>query len=86
MTSRPAALLDLDGKPSPDTLLAACETLGVRPDEAVLVGDAPWDAMAARQVGMRAVGVRCGGFGDDALRDAGVERIVDAPGDLIGQL
>lgn len=75
-----------DSKPSPDTILGACGELGVTPDQAVIVGDAPWDAIAARRVGVRAIGVRCGGFGDDVLREAGVERIVDNPRGLIGQL
>lgn len=75
-----------DSKPSPDVLLAACGQLGVGPDEAMLVGDAPWDAMAAERVGIRPIGVRCGGFGDDSLRAAGCRRLVDDPGELIGQL
>ncbi len=75
-----------DSKPSPETLVAACGQLGVTPDRAVLVGDSPWDAIAARRTGVRPIGVRCGGFGDEVLREAGVVRIVDHPRALIGQL
>ena len=73
-------------KPAPDLLFAACELIGADPAHAVLVGDAPWDARAAVRAGMRSIAVRCGGFADATLRDAGAGQIVDAPRDLIGQL
>ena len=73
-------------KPAPDLLLAACEKLGVEPGGATFVGDSPWDGEAARRLGMRFIGVRCGGFGDEALREGGAFDIVDAPRDLIGRL
>jgi HAD superfamily hydrolase (TIGR01549 family) len=75
-----------DSKPSPDILLAACDQIDTTPDRAVLVGDAPWDAVAARRIGMLSIAVRCGGFGDDLLRESGFSRIVDDPRGLIGQL
>jgi HAD superfamily hydrolase (TIGR01509 family) len=77
---------DHDSKPSPDTLIAACGQIGTTPDRAVLVGDAPWDAVAARRIGMLSIAVRCGGFGDALLRESGFSRIVDDPRGLIGQL
>jgi phosphoglycolate phosphatase-like HAD superfamily hydrolase len=51
-----------------------------------MVGDAPWDATAALAIGMEAVAVRCGGFSDTVLREAGARRIADDPAGLIGQL
>ncbi|MTV24948.1 HAD family hydrolase [Nitriliruptoraceae bacterium ZYF776] len=75
-----------DSKPAPDILVAACGQLGVTPDTAILVGDAPWDARAARRAGAGAIAVRCGGFGDDVLREAGATSIADDPRALIGQL
>ncbi|MEX1177115.1 MAG: HAD family hydrolase [Nitriliruptor sp.] len=75
-----------DSKPSPETLIAACGQMGVTPEQAVLVGDSPWDAIAARLAGVRSIGVRCGGFSDRALREGGVARVVDHPRELIGQL
>jgi phosphoglycolate phosphatase-like HAD superfamily hydrolase len=51
-----------------------------------MVGDAPWDCLAAGVLGIEAVAVRCGGFSDGALRDAGARRIADDPAGLIGQL
>lgn len=73
-------------KPAPDLLLAACDELGVRPDQATMVGDSPWDQVAARVVGIRGVGVRTGGFGDEALTKAGADLLADDPAGLIGRL
>lgn len=78
---------DVDSpKPAPDLLLAACEELGVSPERATLVGDSPWDAEAARKVGMRTLAVRTGGFGDHVLLAAGADDVVDDPRALVGRL
>ena len=78
---------DVDSpKPAPDLLLAACADLGVPPERATLIGDSPWDAEAARKVGMRAIAVRTGGFGDERLLRAGAEDVVDDPMALAGRL
>jgi HAD superfamily hydrolase (TIGR01509 family) len=73
-------------KPGPDLLLAACEELGAEPGRTTMVGDSPWDAVAARRIGMRCVTVRTGGFGDDQLAAAGADEIADDPGALVGRL
>jgi membrane protein len=57
-------------KPCPDIFQAAVERAGVRPDEAIAVGDTPYDIEAARRSGIETVAVRSGGFPDEALRDA----------------
>lgn len=44
-------------KPSGDGLRLALELLGSRPDEAVMVGDSTWDALAAVDAGVRFLGV-----------------------------
>src|SRR6266850_1493669 len=58
-------------KPAPDLALLAVERLGVRPDEAVVVGDAPADIDMARAAGMRAVQVTWG-FSKTKLPNADV--------------
>ena len=59
-------------KPFPDIFLAALKKLpGVTAVEAVVIGDAPYDAEAARGAGMRCIGVLSGGFPAEALRSAG---------------
>ena len=47
-------------KPAPDLALAAMERLGVRPDESVVIGDAPADLGMAVAAGARAIQVGWG--------------------------
>jgi HAD superfamily hydrolase (TIGR01509 family) len=73
-------------KPDPDIFEAALKKLaaqGVEKDEAVVVGDSPYDAEGARKAGLKAIGVRCGGFSDTLLRNAGVVAIYREPCDLL---
>ena len=71
-------------KPFPDIFEAALKQLpGLNPSDAVVVGDTPYDAEAARTVGMKTVGVLCGGFAEDALRSAGCVAVYRDPEDLL---
>jgi len=47
-------------KPAPDLALLAVERLGLRPEEAVVIGDAPADIDMAQAAGMRAIQVSWG--------------------------
>ncbi len=49
-------------KPDPEPLLLALERLGVRPEEAAYVGDAPFDVKAANAAGVFSVAVTWGGI------------------------
>jgi HAD superfamily hydrolase (TIGR01509 family) len=61
-----------DSKPSPDIFQAALHKLkDVRPDEAIAIGDTPYDAVAARRAGMQCIGVLTGGWRAEQLREAG---------------
>ncbi len=72
-------------KPAPDTLLLALERLGASPDEAVYVGDSPFDMGAARAGGLHAIGVTWGGVhGRSLLTEA--DEIVDTPEELLAAL
>jgi HAD superfamily hydrolase (TIGR01509 family) len=64
-------------KPCPDIFAAALDLLG--DNAAVVVGDTPYDMIAARRIDMPAVGVRSGGFDDVVLRDAGAAALFDGP-------
>jgi HAD superfamily hydrolase (TIGR01509 family) len=72
-------------KPHPDIFEAALEKLGpdVKPSEAVVIGDSPYDAQAAHKAGISTVCVRCGGFPEDNLKQAGCVAIYDDPQDLL---
>jgi HAD superfamily hydrolase (TIGR01549 family) len=76
---------DVDqSKPSPDVIEVALDKLG-RPNPAtvVMVGDTPWDIMAASKAGVKSIGVLCGGFPEAELRSAGVVKIYRDPADLL---
>ena len=68
-------------KPAPDLLHAALER--AEGGDAVMIGDAVWDVEAARRAGLDAIGLRCGGFGEAELRDAGAISVFDSPQDLV---
>ena len=70
-------------KPCPDVFEAALQRMGVEPDQALVVGDTPYDAIAARRAGVRVVGVLCGGFPETDLRDQGCVAIYRDPADLL---
>lgn len=71
-------------KPFPDIFQAALDKLSpLSADEAVVVGDTPYDAEAARNAGLRTVGVLSGGFSEQALREAGCIAIYRDPEDLL---
>lgn len=70
-------------KPHPDIFQAALDKLGIRPEEAVVVGDTPWDAEAAVKAGIPIIGVLCGGFAEADLRAAGCREVWDDPEDLL---
>src|SRR3954452_20833806 len=71
-------------KPYPDIFQAALKHLHpIRPEEAVVVGDSPFDAEAARGADLRMVGVLCGGFDADALCAAGCIAVYRDARDLL---
>ena len=60
-------------KPEPDLVHAALEQLGT--DDAVMVGDTPWDVQAAEKAGVPTVAVLTGGFSEAELTDAGAAAV-----------
>lgn len=75
---------DVDqAKPDPTIVGIALERAGVDAADAVMIGDATWDAIASAKLGIRSIAVRTGGIGDNELRNAGYSEIVnDAAGVL----
>jgi HAD superfamily hydrolase (TIGR01509 family) len=71
-------------KPQPDIFEAALGKLGhLDPSRAIVVGDSPWDALAASRAGLKTLGVLCGGFAEDDLKAAGCLAIYSSPTDLL---
>ena len=74
---------DLPRKPDPLGLFTAVKAMGVRVDDAVLVGDTEVDAQAAMNAGMPILGVAWGFRPVSALREAGVQRILEHPQEML---
>jgi HAD superfamily hydrolase (TIGR01509 family) len=70
-------------KPAPDIFTAAVEKAGVRPEEALVVGDTPYDVLAANRAGVQAIGLLSGGFSEDDLRAAGALAVYKDAADLL---
>lgn len=69
-------------KPAPDIFQAALKHLGSpSAEQALCVGDTPYDIQSAAAAGMRTVAVRCGGFPEETLKQA--IAIYDDPADLL---
>ncbi|HEX2940654.1 MAG TPA: HAD family phosphatase [Rhodopila sp.] len=71
-------------KPQPDIFQAALQRLpGIAPQDAIVIGDTPYDAQAAAKAGLRTIGLLCGGFAEEDLRKAGCIAIYRDPADLL---
>ena len=71
-------------KPSPATLLMACEQIGVLPENCMYVGDAERDIQAGKAAGMKAV-VALFGYIDvtDKPQDWGADALIKIPKELL---
>lgn len=70
-----------DSKPDPDVVEAALGQAGCAAEEALMIGDTPYDVESATRAGVRIVAVRCGGWGDAEL--AGAVAVYDDPADIL---
>ncbi len=73
-------------KPHPDIFAAAMNRLG-SPDvsSTVVVGDTPYDALAAGKLSLPTVGMLCGGFPAEDLRAAGCRVLMKDPVELLAR-
>jgi HAD superfamily hydrolase (TIGR01549 family) len=69
-----------DTKPEPDLVQAAVEKAGG--GEAVMLGDTPWDVIAAKKAGVETVAVLTGGFSEQEVREAGAAAVFESIADL----
>jgi HAD superfamily hydrolase (TIGR01509 family) len=71
-------------KPFPDIFEAAIARLdGVTAERAVAVGDTHYDADAAARIGLPIVGMLCGGWPEETLREWGCVEVWRDPEDLL---
>ena len=73
-------------KPHPEPILYCAGLLGVSPEEAVYVGDSPYDLQAARSAGARSVGVTWGVFSEKVLRAEDPDRMAHTVEELAAML
>ena len=72
-----------ESKPSPDIFAAALKRVGVKAEEAVSLGDTPYDAEASAKCGIRTVGVTSGGWSKEELKKAGCVEVYEDAADLL---
>jgi len=68
-------------KPEPDLVQSALSKGKLQPEQAIMLGDTPYDIQAASKTGVGVIAFRCGGFDDTQLADA--LAIYDDPADLL---
>ena len=67
-----------------DVFIADLRTFGsISPGEAIAIGDTPYDVQAAKKIDLPIIGLLCGGFSEEALRDEGACAIFRDPADLL---
>jgi phosphoglycolate phosphatase len=91
LAQRAAAIVSGDDapqpKPSPATLLLACEQIAMPPQDCIYIGDAERDIQAGKAAGMRTA-VALFGYIDvtDKPEAWGADAMIDAPQDILGLL
>jgi HAD superfamily hydrolase (TIGR01549 family) len=70
-------------KPLADVFIAALNMLSLPPSAANAIGDTPYDVAAAKKIELPVIGVLCGGFPEQELRDGGAVAIFRDPADLL---
>ena len=70
-------------KPAPDSFVLAAQRLGVSASASVVIGDSPWDMLAAQRVKALGVGLLSGGYAQCELEHAGAYRVYEDPEDLL---
>ncbi len=73
-------------KPQPDLVNAALKKAGASADEAVMLGDTPWDCKAAEAAGVPTVALITGGFSEQELREGGAIAVFESIPELLERL
>jgi phosphoglycolate phosphatase-like HAD superfamily hydrolase len=73
----------IKAKPSPDVFVLAAKRLGVPVENCIVVGDSPWDMLAAGRRRALGVGLLSGGYSKGELEEAGAFRVYADPAELL---
>ena len=69
-------------KPEPDLIKAALERVDGSLENAVMVGDTPWDVHAAGRADVRTIAVLSGGFAIEELEESGAVAVFESVANL----
>jgi len=69
-------------KPQPDLVSAALKRVGADAEDAVMIGDTPWDIHAARKADVGTIAVLTGGFALEELSESGAIAVYESIVDL----
>mgnify|MGYP002511802949 FL=1 len=74
-------------KPNPEPALMGLDKVNAKPEEAVMVGDSPYDMLCANNAGVKTVLVEWRAKGnEDKLKECQVDYIIEKPMDLLDVL
>ena len=73
-------------KPQPELSTYALSQLGVKPSEALLIGDSPFDIESAKCVGMRCFCVATGSYSKEELETANADAVFDGLPELMDSI
>jgi HAD superfamily hydrolase (TIGR01509 family) len=74
-----------ESKPEPDIFVAALTKAGSEAEDAIALGDTPYDAEAAGKLGIPTIGVTCGGWKRQDLLSAGCIEVFRDPEHLVSE-
>ena len=72
-------------KPEPDIVLAALRKAQCLAARAVMIGDTPYDMIAATKAGVSSIGFACGGWTKTELEAAGASVVFEGPADFLNR-
>lgn len=70
-------------KPAPDVFVLAAKQLKVPIENCIVVGDSPWDMLAAGRRRALGVGILAGGYSKAELEEAGAFRVYSDPAEML---
>jgi pyrophosphatase PpaX len=70
-------------KPAPDSALLACERLGVKPEEAIFIGDSVYDMRCGKSAAMPVIAVTYGSGTREALSAEEPDLLLNTPDELL---
>ncbi|MDT3377134.1 HAD-IA family hydrolase [Labrys neptuniae] len=70
-------------KPDPGMIVQGASEVGLRPEDAIMIGDTSFDILMGRSAGARTIGVSWGNHPVSDLTEAGADHIIDDFGQLL---